>query len=100
MKAGAKLGQDKRFGSRERQIEYTADRNTIEGGNAYMKDDSKEQLAAAGRRRVRGIAAQTFFVGLLVVSANLRKLQAASGTRRVGRVRNRRRAGSSTAGEG
>jgi hypothetical protein len=75
--AGAKLAQDKKFGSRDWQVEYTSDRNTIEGGNAYMKDDSKEQLAAAGRRRIRGVAAQTFLIGLLVVSANLRKLQAA-----------------------
>jgi hypothetical protein len=77
VRAGAKLAQGPQFGSRKWQIEYTSDRNTVEGGNAYMKDDSKEQLAAAGRRRTRGIAAQTLFIGFLVVSANLRKLQAA-----------------------
>lgn len=74
--AGAKLAQDEQFGSRDWQVKYTSDRNTVEGGNAYMKDDSKEQLEAAGRRRVRGIAAQTLLIGFLVVSANLRKLQA------------------------
>lgn len=41
-----------------------------------MKDESKEQLESAGRRRMKGITAQTVLVGLLVVSANLRKLQA------------------------
>jgi hypothetical protein len=76
-RAGAKLAQKQQFGSRTWQIQYTSDRNTIEGGNAYMKDDSKEQLGAPGRRRKRGIAAQTLFIGFLVVSANLRKLQAA-----------------------
>ena len=41
-----------------------------------MKDESKEALESADRRRIRGIAAQTVLVGFLVVSANLRKLQA------------------------
>jgi hypothetical protein len=77
MVAGAKLAQNTQYGSREWQTLYSADRATIEGGNAYMKDESKEQLEAAGRRRIRGIAAQTLLIGFLVVSANLRKLQAA-----------------------
>jgi len=42
-----------------------------------MKDDAHEQLEAAGRRRIRGIAAQTLLIGFLVISANLRKLQSA-----------------------
>ena len=41
-----------------------------------MKDGSKEALEGADRRRMRGIAVQTVFVGFLVVSANLRRLQA------------------------
>jgi hypothetical protein len=77
MIAGAKLAQGPQFGSREWQTVYSSDRNTIEGGNAYMKDDSKEQLEAAGRRRIRGIAAQTLLIGFLVVASNLRKLQRA-----------------------
>lgn len=74
-RAGAKLAQGPRYGTRDWQRKYKSDRGAIEGGNAYMKDESKENLAAAGRRRIRGIAAQTLLVGFLVVSANLRKLQ-------------------------
>lgn len=75
--AGAKLAQDAQFGSREWESTYRSDRNTIEGGNAYMKDASKEALEGADRRRMKGMTVQTVFVGFLVVSANLRKLQAA-----------------------
>ena len=39
-----------------------------------MKDPSHQALAAPARRRVRGIAAQSLFVALLLAAANLRKL--------------------------
>jgi hypothetical protein len=74
-RAGAKLAQGPRFGTRDWQTKYTSDRGAIEGGNAYMKDHARENLEAAGRRRIRGVAAQTLLIGFLVVSANLRKLQ-------------------------
>ena len=41
-----------------------------------MKDPAHESLQAAGRRRVRGIAAQSVFVGLLLMAANIRKITA------------------------
>jgi hypothetical protein len=54
---------------------YATARNTIEGFNGYVKDANYEALDQPGRRRVRGYAAQYLFTALLVVSANIRKLQ-------------------------
>ena len=48
--------------------------NTIEGTNGYLKDTAHEALACPGRRRVRGIAAQSVFVALLLMAANFRKI--------------------------
>ena len=41
-----------------------------------MKDTAHEALAEPGRRRVRGIAAQSVFVALLLMAANFRKITA------------------------
>lgn len=68
--------QDLRYGSEEWQTTYSADRNMVEGMNGYIKDDRREDLASAGRRAAVGIAAQQVLVTMLVVSANMRKLQA------------------------
>jgi len=54
---------------------YSTARNTIEGFNGYVKDANCEALDQPARRRVRGYAAQYLFAGLLVVSANIRKIQ-------------------------
>ena len=51
-------------------------RNTIEGLNGYAKDPAHEALAQPGRRRVRGIAAQSVFTALLLMAANIRKIRA------------------------
>ena len=40
-----------------------------------MKDPAHEALAQSARRRVRDIAAQGIFVTLLIVAANLRKIE-------------------------
>jgi hypothetical protein len=55
---------------------YAAYRNTIEGLNGYMKDPTHEALQCPARRRVRGIAAQSLFCGLLAMAANVRKIAA------------------------
>jgi hypothetical protein len=73
---GARHRQDLAFGSDEWASTYAAYRNTIEGWNGYLKDPAHEALAAPGRRRVRGIAAQSLFVGLLLMAANFRKITA------------------------
>jgi len=64
------------FGTDEWARRYATLRNTIEGLNGFLKDPAHEALAQPGRRRVRGIAAQSIFCALLVVAANLRKIRA------------------------
>jgi hypothetical protein len=73
---GARHRQDLAFGSEDWARTYAAYRNTIEGWNGYVKDTAHEALAAPGRRRVRGIAAQSIFVALLLMAANFRKIAA------------------------
>ena len=55
---------------------YATLRNSIEGFNGYVKDGAKEALDDPERRRVRGVAAQSVFVALLLAAANLRKIAA------------------------
>jgi hypothetical protein len=73
---GARHRQDLAFGSPEHARVYATYRNTIEGTNGYVKDAAHEALGQSGRRRVRGIAAQSLFVGLLLMAANFRKITA------------------------
>ena len=73
---GARHRQDLAFGSAQWARIYATYRNTIEGTNGYVKDPAHEALAAPARRRVRGIAAQSLFVGLLLMAANIRKIAA------------------------
>ena len=73
---GARHRQDLAFGGEEWASTYAAYRNTVEGWNGYVKDPAHEALAAPGRRRVRGIAAQSIFVALLLMAANFRKIAA------------------------
>jgi ferric-dicitrate binding protein FerR (iron transport regulator) len=74
--AGARYRQDLPYGSPAWHARYATLRNTIEGLNGYAKDPAHEALAAAGRRRVRGIAAQSLFTALLLTAANIRKIRA------------------------
>ncbi len=73
---GVRHRQELAFGSRAWAKRYATLRNTIEGLNGYIKDPAHESLAAPGRRRVRGIAAQSIFVAILTMAANLRKIKA------------------------
>ena len=73
---GARHRQDLPFGSEEWARTYAAYRNTIEGWNGYVKDTAHEALAEPGRRRVRGIAAQSLLVTLQFMAANTRKVAA------------------------
>jgi hypothetical protein len=73
---GARHRQDLAFGSPEHARVYATYRNTIEGTNGYLKDAAHGALGQPGRRRVRGIAAQSLFVGLLLMAANFRKIAA------------------------
>ena len=73
---GARFRQELAFGSVQWARTYATYRNTIEGTNGYLKDPAHESLHAPGRRRVRGIAAQSVFVALLLMAANFRKIAA------------------------
>jgi len=73
---GARHRQDLAFGSPQWARTYATYRNTIEGTNGYVKDTAHESLGSPGRRRVRGIAAQSLFVGVLLMAANFRKIAA------------------------
>jgi hypothetical protein len=71
----ARHAQSFAYGSEEWARHYATLRNTIEGWNGFVKDPAHEALAQPARRRVRGIAAQGVFVTLLLVAANLRKIE-------------------------
>ena len=73
---GARHRQSLPFGTEEWARRYATLRNTIEGTNGYLKDPAHEALGQPGRRRVRGIAAQSIFCAFLVTAANLRKIRA------------------------
>src|SRR5205807_1140819 len=73
---GARYRQDLPYGTPAWQARYATLRNTIEGLNGYAKDPAHEALAQPGRRRVRGIAAQSLFTALLLMAANIRKIRA------------------------
>ena len=73
--AGGKYRQDLHYGSPEWHAMYSTARNTIEGFNGYVKDANHEALDQPGRRRVRGYAAQYLLTAMLIVSANLRKIE-------------------------
>ena len=73
---GARHRQELAFGTERWARVYATCRNTIEGWNGFVKDPAHEDLAAPGRRRVRGIAAQSVFCAFLLMAANLRKIRA------------------------
>ena len=94
---GARYRQDLPYGSPAWHARYATLRNTIEGLNGYLKDPAHQALAQPGRRRVRGIAAQSIFTALLLAAANIRKIRAwraltADDTTRITRRARRRRA--------
>ncbi len=93
---GARYRQDLPYGSPAWHQCYATLRNTIEGLNGYAKDPAHQALAQPGRRRVRGIAAQSLFTALLLMAANIRKIRAwrslnASDKARITRRARRRR---------
>jgi hypothetical protein len=73
---GARYRQDLPYGSPAWHARYATLRNTIEGLNGYAKDPAHQALAQPGRRRVRGIAAQSIFTALLLIAVNIRKIRA------------------------
>jgi len=74
--AGAKLAQELAYASPEYHERYATLRNSVEGINGFVKDGAHEALDDPERRRIRGVAAQSVFVALLMMAANLRKIRA------------------------
>jgi len=89
---GARYRQDLPYGSPAWHARYATLRNTIEGLNGYAKDPAHQALAAPGRRRVRGIAAQSIFTALLLTAANIRKIRTWRALTATGQTRTTRRA--------
>ena len=54
---------------------YRTIRSANEGMNGYVKDPAHEALDDAGRRRLFGTAAQSILAALLLMAANVRKIQ-------------------------
>jgi hypothetical protein len=82
--AGAKFHQELMFKSAEWEFAYNSLRNTNEGMNGYIKDSAHEALDDPGRRRIHGVAAQSLFVALHVVAANVRKIRTYVATKALG----------------
>ena len=95
--AGAKFAQQLPYGSPEWEAVYSTLRNTVEGINGMLKDGAHGALGDARRRRIRGVAAQSFFVALIVMAMNIRSIESfmrqalpdATGTLRRPRTRRR-----------
>jgi hypothetical protein len=73
---GARHRQALAYGSETWRSTYAAYRNTTEGANGFLKDAAHESLASPGRRRVRGLAAQSVLCCFLVMAGNIRKIAA------------------------
>lgn len=71
----ARYEQDLYFGTAEHTDTYNALRQSQEGLHGFAKDDAYEALAAPGKRRIRGLAAQSFATALLLAAAGIRKVR-------------------------
>jgi hypothetical protein len=73
--AGAKYRQEFLFGSDRWHLMYRSIRSANEGMNGFVKDLAHQALDNAGRWRLFGTAAQSILVALLLMAANVRKIQ-------------------------
>ncbi|MFF2353818.1 hypothetical protein ACFVVL_29050 [Kitasatospora sp. NPDC058115] len=72
--SGAQHHQALVYGSPDWQRVYFRLRNSVEHFNGYAKDPISEAIELSGRRRIRGIAAQTFLLAFQLAHANRRKI--------------------------
>ena len=99
--AGAKFRQLLAHESDEWHRAYATLRNSNEGMNGFVKDGAKEAVDDPERRRIRGVAAQSFLVSFQFFAANIRKInelmaRRASGKEKLRKLRARRRTRSLT----
>ena len=93
---GAKYRQELLFGSHQWRLMYRSIRSANQGMNGFVKDPDHEALHDAGRRRLFGTAAQSVLTALLLMAANVRKIQsfittsAVNSNAAVRRIRRRR----------
>lgn len=71
----ARLTQDLIFGTDEHTDTYNAMRQSQEGLHGFAKDDAYEALDTPGKRRIRGLAAQSLFAAVLLAAAGIRKVR-------------------------
>lgn len=72
--AGAQHHQALPYGTAEWQRTYFRLRNSVESFNGFAKDPIYEAIEQPGRRRIRGIAAQTLLLAFQLAHANRRKI--------------------------
>jgi len=70
---GIDYEQPGHYGDDAWQERYTHDRNSIESTNNYLKS-GPEAMKDTSRRMLRGLAAQSYILTMMYVSANLRKI--------------------------
>ena len=75
MEVGLKHRQKLQEGTAAHYEIYTMLRNGVEGVNGFTKDPAYQDIGEAGRRRVRGLGAQSLLVAMMVMAANLRKIE-------------------------
>ncbi|WKT88258.1 hypothetical protein QYR02_12465 [Microbacterium maritypicum] len=75
------------YGTEEWETFHDHARNTVESENQQLKASGDEDIATAGRRRVRGITAAQILVTLLIVNHNLRKIAAFLSDQEIERAR-------------
>jgi hypothetical protein len=71
----ARYAQDLIFGTDQHTDTYNVLRQSQEGFHGFAKDDAYEALGTPGKRRVRGLAAQSLFAALLLAAAGVRKIR-------------------------
>lgn len=74
-KQAARYIQDLVFGTHEHTDTYNALRQSQEGLHGFAKDDAYEALGTPGKRRLRGLAAQSLCVAFMLAVAGIRKVR-------------------------
>lgn len=64
------------YGSDEWEVFHKHARNSVESENEQLKAAGDEDIATAGRRRTRGLAAAQIMITMLLANHNVRKIAA------------------------
>ena len=69
-----KFRQPLTYGKPQHTAVYRAGRNSQEGTHGFAKDEAQESLGASGRRRKRGLAAQSLYAAISLAVTTMRKI--------------------------